>query len=338
MRRTLSYGAAINEAFTQLLAEDPRVVLIGQGLYSPWYVGSSMVELEKKFGTGRVIDCPVSENATTGIAIGAAMAGMRPVMVHPRMDFMVLATDQIVNQAAKFRYMFGGKINVPMVIRGIINRGGEQAAQHSQALQSLYMHIPGLRVVMPSTAYDAKGLLVASVREDNPVVYIDDRWLYDQVGEVPIELYPVPLGKGVIRRPGRDVTLVATSFMASVAMEAAERLSVEGIDVEVIDPRTLKPLDEGLILDSVSRTGRLVVADAAWRTCGAASEIAALAAEKAFAALVAPIQRVCLPDAPAPSSPTLERAYYPGVEEVIGAVRAVVAFDFPLRRQTRPEG
>lgn len=317
--RELEYGSAINEAFTQLLERDKSVLLIGQGLYSPWYVGSSMVELEKKFGTDRVIDTPVSENATTGMAIGAAMVGMRPVMVHPRVDFMVLATDQILNQGAKAHYMFGGAIQVPVVIRGIINRGGEQAAQHSQALQSLYMHIPGLKVVMPSTAYDAKGLLIASVYDGNPVIYLDDRWLYTRRDPVPEDFYTVPIGKGVVRRKGKDVTIVATSYMCVEALEAAQQLAAEGVGAEVIDPRTLKPLDEELIFESVAKTGRLVIADAAWRSCGAAAEIAALVAENVFQKLKAPIQRVTLAEAPAPSSSPLEQAYYPWARDVVAA-------------------
>jgi pyruvate/2-oxoglutarate/acetoin dehydrogenase E1 component len=245
-------------------------------------------------------------------------------MVHPRMDFMLLATDQIFNQAAKWHYMFGGTTNVPLVIRGIINRGGEQAAQHSQAMQAMYMNCPGLKVVMPSTPYDAKGLLVASVRDGNPVIFIDDRWLYKEVGHVPEEIYEVPLGVGAIRRRGRDVTIVSTSFMNVEALAAATQLASEGIDAEVVDPRSLKPLDEELILDSVRRTGRLVVADAAWRSCGASAEISALVAEKAFHALRAPIQRVTLPEAPAPSSRTLEAAYYPRAKDILEAVRAVM--------------
>jgi acetoin:2,6-dichlorophenolindophenol oxidoreductase subunit beta len=324
--RELDYGSAINEAFTQLLERDETVLLIGQGLYSPWYVGSSMVALEKKFGTARVIDTPVSENGVTGIAIGAAMAGMHPVVIHPRMDFMVLATDQILNQAAKAHYMFGGSINVPMVVRGIINRGGEQAAQHSQALQSYYMHIPGLKVVMPSTAYDAKGLLISSVYDGNPVIYIDDRWLYSNRDPVPEKFYTVPLGKGAVRRKGKDVTIVATSYMCVEAMAAARQLADDGVEAEVIDPRTLKPLDEDLIYSSVAKTGRLVVADAAWRSCGAAAEISALVAEHSFGDLKAPIQRVTLAEAPAPSSTPLEKAYYPWAADVVDAVRRTIDY------------
>lgn len=322
--RTLEYGAALNEAFVQLMEENPRMLIIGQGLYSPWYVGSSMVELEKRFGTARVIDCPVSENGTTGIAIGAALVGAPTVMVHPRMDFMLLATDQIFNQAAKWHYMFNGEAHVPLVIRGIINRGGEQAAQHSQAMQAMYMNVPGLRVVMPSTAYDAKGLLVASVHDGNPVVFIDDRWLYRIEGYVPEALYEVPLGVGAVRRRGVDVTVVATSYMIVEALSAGDALAAEGIEIDVIDPRTLKPLDESMILESVHRTGRLVVADAAWRSCGAAAEIAAIVADRAFRDLKAPIRRITLPEAPAPSSRSLEAAYYPKDKDIVAAVKGIM--------------
>ena len=319
--RKISYAEAIREAFAQMLDSDPRVFVIGQGLWSPWYVGASMTDMDKEFGRDRVIDSPVSENATTGAAIGAALAGMRPVVVHPRMDFMVLAADQIVNEAANWTYMFGGKVNVPLVIRPIISRGGEQGAQHSQALQAWFMHVPGIKVVMPSTPYDAKGLLIAAINDGNPILYIDDRWLYDEKGEVPEELYSVPIGQGTVRRQGSDVTVVATSYMVLEGTRAASSLEKEGIDVELIDVRSLKPLDDELIFQSVTKTGRLVIADAAWRTCGAAAEIAARVSENVFQHLKAPIGRVTLPDAPAPMSPTLEKAYYVGSKEVIAAVK-----------------
>ncbi|MBC7104781.1 MAG: alpha-ketoacid dehydrogenase subunit beta, partial [Firmicutes bacterium] len=194
--RTLSYAAAIREAHAQLLALDPRVFLIGQGVWSPWYAGTSLKDLEKEFGRYRVIDSPVSENAVTGAAIGAALAGMRPIVFHPRMDFMLLAMDPIINQAANWSYMFAGQVAVPVVIRAAINRGGEQGAQHSQALHAFFFHVPGVKVVMPSTPYDAKGLLISAVYDGNPVLYIDDRWLYGDTGEVPADLYEVPIGEG----------------------------------------------------------------------------------------------------------------------------------------------
>lgn len=323
--RLLSYAQAIREAHAQLLANDPRVFVIGQGLWSPWYAGASLQDLEKEFGRERVIDSPVSENATTGAAIGAAMVGMRPIVFHPRMDFMVLAVDPIVNQATNWSYMFGGYVNVPVVIRCVINRGGEQAAQHSQALQGLFMHIPGLKVVMPSTPYDAKGLLIAAVNDGNPVMYIDDRWLYMEGGAVPEEIYDVPIGKATVRRSGRDVTIVATSYMAGQAVKAVEVLEKRGLDPELIDLRSIKPWDRELVLSSLSKTGRLVVADAAWRTCGVAAEITAVVACEMFDALKAPVVRVCLPDVPAPMSAPLERAYYIGADEIVAAVEKVIA-------------
>lgn len=318
--RTLTYAQAIREAFAQLLKSDSRVFVIGQGLWSPWYVGSSMKDIDKEFGRERILDCPVSENATTGAGIGAAIAGMRPIVVHPRMDFMLLAVDQIVNQASNWSYMFGGQVGVPVVFRPIINRGGEQGAQHSQAMQSIFAHVPGLKVVMPATAYDAKGMLIAAVNDGNPVLYIDDRWLYAVEDEVPEEMYQSPIGKGAVRRPGQDVTIVASSYMVVEAMNAARDLAKQGVDAEVIDLRSLKPLDERLIIDSIKKTGRLVVADGAWRTCGIASEIAALAAERAFEFLKAPVIRVTLPEAPAPTSKALEQDYYIKSGQIVEAV------------------
>jgi acetoin:2,6-dichlorophenolindophenol oxidoreductase subunit beta len=322
--RILSYAQAIREAFAQLLASDPRVFVIGQGVWSPWYAGTSLCELDKEFGRDRIIDSPVSENATTAAAIGAALSGMRPIVFHPRMDFMLLAVDPIVNQAANWSYLFAGRSSVPVVIRAVINRGGEQGAQHSQALQATFAHVPGLKVVMPATAYDAKGLLIAAVRDGNPIMYIDDRWLYDETCEVPEDMYQVPIGSAVIRRRGSEVTIAATSYMASQAIKAAEKLSELEIDAEVIDLRSIKPWDKNCVFDSVRKTGCLVVADAAWKTGGFAAEVAACVAEQRFSDLKAPIRRVCLPDAPAPSSISLEKAYYIGAKEIISAVKEVM--------------
>jgi acetoin:2,6-dichlorophenolindophenol oxidoreductase subunit beta len=252
---------------------------------------------------------------------------MRPVVVHPRMDFMLYAMDPIINEAANWYYMNGGRSSVPVVFWGIINRGGEQAAQHSQSLHATFAHVPGLKVVMPATPYDAKGLLIAAIREPNPVVFIDERWLYHTEEAVPEEIYEVEIGKGIIRRSGTEVTLVAASFMAHEASKAVEQLTEEQIDVELIDLRTVKPLDRDLILDSVRKTGRLVVADGGWKTCGLAAEIAALVSESAFEFLKAPIRRVTLPDCPAPASAVLEREYYPTAEHIRMAVRWVLKKD-----------
>ena len=318
--REISYVAAINETLRQMMERDSRVLLIGQGVTSPWYVGTTTVGLIEQFGPGRVVDSPVSENGVSGVATGAALAGMRPILMHPRMDFMYYAMDQIANHAASWHYMFGGQLSVPLTIWSIINRGGEQAAQHSQALQAIFTHIPGLKVVMPGTPYDAKGLLVASIEDDNPVVYIDDRWLYNCMGPVPEEIYRVPIGKGIVSRKGRDITVASVSYMVLEAMKAAEELEKEGISVEVIDLRSLKPLDEELLLESVRKTGKLVVADGGWKTCGIGAEISALVTEKAFQYLKTPTLRVSLPDTPAPASSALERVYYRGAQDIAATV------------------
>jgi pyruvate dehydrogenase E1 component beta subunit len=271
-----------------------------------------------------VVDTPVSENAMTGAAIGAALAGMRSIVVHPRMDFMLYAIDPIINEAANWHYMNGGKLPVPSVIWGVINRGGEQGAQHSQALQAMFAHVPGLKVVMPATPYDAKGLMISAVQENNPVIFIDDRWLYNLEDVVPDKFYSVPIGKGAIRREGNDVTVVAISYLVQEALQAADALALEGINIEVIDPRTIKPLDFDLIHQSIKKTGRLIVADGGWKTCGIAAEITALAAERAFCDLKAPVVRVALPDIPAPASRTLEEVYYPRSKEICDAVKSFI--------------
>jgi len=304
---------------------DESVFLIGQGVKSPWYVGNTAQGLLERFGEDRVVDTPVSENAVTGSAVGAAIAGMWPVIVHPRIDFMLYAMDPIVNEAANWYYMNGGNACVPVVFWGIINRGGEQAAQHSQALHGLFAHIPGLKVVMPSTAYDAKGLMIASIRDDNPVVFIDDRWLYGVQDDVPEKFYEVPIGKAAVRKQGRDVTIVANSYMAYLAKRAAEKLVDKGIDAEVIDLRTIKPLDKELLIDSARKTGRLVIADGGWSSFGIAAEIEAVVFEEAFSYMKSSPVRVTLPDVPAPASASLEKAYYPTEQDIINAVLKVLS-------------
>ncbi len=322
--RSLSYALAINEALHQTMETDPSVMVIGQGITSPWYVGKTAQGLTERFGPDRVIDTPVSENGITGVAVGAALAGMKPVVVHPRMDFMLYAMDPIINQAANWNYMNGGKLSVPIVIWGIINRGGEQAAQHSQALHSLFANIPGLKVVMPSTPYDAKGLMIAAIRDPNPVVFVDERWLYGISGPVPEEIYEVKIGSGVIRRAGADVTIVTSSYMCYECLKAADILNVDNIQIEIIDLRSVKPLDEEMIYQSVKKTGRLIVVDGGWKTFGLAAEVSALVTENCFVSLKAPICRITLPDCPAPASSLLEKAYYPGPENIVEAVKKVL--------------
>jgi len=322
----LQYSAAVNEALHQMMAADDDVFVIGQGVKSPWYVGNTATGLLERFGSERIIDTPVSENAVTGAAVGAALAGMRPIVVHPRMDFMFYAFDPIINEAANWCYMCGGSASVPLVVWGIINRGGEQAAQHSQALHALFGHIPGLKVVMPSNPYDAKGLMVAAIKDENPVVFIDDRWLHGMQENVPEALYEVPIGTANVRKQGSDITLVATSYMVQLAEKAANQLEKnDGIACEVIDLRSIKPIDHQTVLNSVKKTGRLVIADAGWRTYGAAAEVIASVCEKALGYLKTSPQRVTLPDLPAPASRTLEKPYFPGHETIVGVVKEVLA-------------
>jgi pyruvate/2-oxoglutarate/acetoin dehydrogenase E1 component len=323
--RKLTYAQAIHEALDQLLAADERVFLMGQGIDSPWSFGTSTLGLMGKYGPERCFDPPTSENGTTGICIGAAMSGMRPIIMHPRMDFMYLAMDQIFNHAAPWRYMFGGKVEVPIVIRGCINRGNEQAAQHSQSPYAMYTHVPGLSVVMPASASDAKGLLVAAVRDPNPVIYVDDRWLYNEEGFVEESLYETPIGKGAVLVEGDDITVVPLGYLAPQAVKAAETLALEGISVELIDPRSIKPLDSELISKSVCKTGRLVVADPAWPTAGVASEICFQVVSQVFGALKAPPVRVTQPDIPIPASTSLETAFYRSEEHIVQAVEMLMA-------------
>jgi pyruvate dehydrogenase E1 component beta subunit len=251
---------------------------------------------------------------------------MRPVLVHMRVDFIPLSMDQLINHAAKWHYMFGGKVHVPLVVRAIVGRGWGSAAQHSQNLHALLAHAPGLKVVMPSTPYDAKGLLMASVYDGNPVMFIEHRWLYEGTGHVPLAPYRVPIGKGTVRRKGKDATIVALSHMVKLSMDAAATLEGEGIDCEVVDLRSLSPLDGAIVIDSVKKTGRLVVADTGWKSFGVGAEVSARVLEKAFKELKAPVVRVNPPDVPTPSSHVLEEAFYPGPEDIVSAVKKVLAY------------
>ena len=314
-----SYGEAIRDGFQYLLANYKEVFTIGQGLWSPWYVGNSMSNLDKEFGKERVIDTPVSEHGTTGAAIGASLCGYKPIVIHPRVDFMILATDQIVNQAAKWSHMLGGKAHPSVVIRGIINRGGQQGAQHSQALHSWFAHIPGLRVVMPATPQDARDLLIAATLSPDPVLYIDDRWCYDfkaKLGPV-VEHDLSKLGPQKLRE-GKDITLVGASHSALLCREAAETLEKSGISCDVIDLRVINPLKTEMICESVAKTGRLLVVDGSWRNCGLAAEIIASVFETVPGRMMkTKPQRITLPDAPAPTSKVLEDIYYPKAPDVV---------------------
>jgi pyruvate dehydrogenase E1 component beta subunit len=324
--RKIKYSNALNEAIIQLMRNDASVMLIGQGVKSPWYVGNTCTGLIEEFGESRVIDTPVSENAITGAAVGAALAGMKPIVVHPRADFVLYAFDPIINQAANWHYMSGGNASAPVVFWLIVNRGGEQAAQHSQALHSVFSHIPGLKVVAPSNAYDAKGIFISAVNDPDPVIFIDDRWLYGKENNVPEEMYEVPIGKAFVKKQGKDITLISSSYTAFLCEMAATELADKGIDVEFVDLCTLKPYDKETILSSVKKTGRAVIVDGSWKTFGYASEISAMISENIFKKLKAPIERVCLPDAPAPASRSLEENYYISKEKIIEAIHKVINY------------
>jgi len=320
MSRQLTYSEAIHEAQDQCMAADPSVIVMGLGVPDPMGIFGTTLGLQDKYGVKRVMDIPLSENAVTGICIGAALNGIRPILTHQRLDFALVSMEQIVNQAAKWHYMFGGQARVPMVIRMIIGRGWGQGPQHSQSLHAWFAHIPGLKVIMPTTAYQAKGMLVSAIEDNNPVISLEHRWLYGIADNVPEEMYRVPIGKVCRLREGRDVTLVSCSYMSLEALRAAEVLSTMGIEADVIDLGTLRPLDEDGILQSVRKTGTLVAIDGGGVSFGVTAEILALATEKAFDTLKQAPVRIGLPDHPAPTSPALADDYYPRDAHITAAV------------------
>jgi len=324
--RVITYAEAIREATDQCLASDPNVYVVGLGVPDPKGVFGTTLGLKEKYGP-RVMDMPTSENAMTGVAIGSAIVGMRPILTHQRIDFALVSLEQIVNQAAKWHYMFGGKARVPLVVRMVIGRGWGQGPQHSQSLQAWFAHIPGLKVVMPTMAADAKGLLISAVEDDNPVIFLEHRWLHGIKGEVPQESYNVPIGTASVLRKGRDVTVVGISYMTLEALRAAEILDECGISAEVIDLRSLRPFDAKSVIASVRRTGRLLVADTGWTTGGFAGEVVSTVVENAFDALVCAPRRICLPDIPTPTSPALAEHYYPRADHIAAAVAAMLGRD-----------
>ena len=324
--REITYAQAINEALRGSMQKDDRVVLLGEDIGCYGGVFQVTAGLQTEFGPERVIDTPISEAGFVGASVGAALTGMRPVTEIMFIDFTTCCMDMIINQMAKMHYMFGGRGKVPMVLRTNIGAGRGTAAQHSQSFHAIFMHIPGLMVVAPSTPYDAKGLMVEAIQNDNPVVFVEHRKLYIEKGPVPEEMYSIPFGQADIKRPGKDITIVATHALVQRSLNAAEQVAPEGIDVEVVDPRTLVPLDKKTIIDSVKKTGRLLVADEGHRTCGAAAEIAAMVAEEAIYYLKAPIKRVTSPDTPVPFSPPLEQAFIPDEKKLIPAIKSLMAY------------
>ncbi|HJS86097.1 MAG TPA: alpha-ketoacid dehydrogenase subunit beta [Acetobacteraceae bacterium] len=331
-----SYRQAVNEALRQEMRRDPSIVLMGEdiaggagapGEQDAWGGVLGVTKgLLAEFGRERILDTPLSESAYIGAAAGAAATGLRPVAELMFVDFFGVCFDQIFNQAAKFRYMFGGKARTPMVIRTMYGAGFRAASQHSQCLYPIFTHIPGLKVVLPSSAYEAKGLLIQAIRDDDPVIFLENKLQYDEEEEVPDEPYAIPFGEANLTREGGDVTIVAFGRMVGMANTAADRLERQGISCTVIDPRTTSPLDTGTILESVEETGRLVVVDEASPRCNMATDVSALVAQEAFGALKAPIRMVCPPHVPVPFSPTLEDAYIPSAEKIEAAVRAVMGY------------
>ena len=323
MKTKENYGSAIRSAFEYLLDNYPEVFVIGQGLWSPWYVGNTMKNLDKKYGAERIIDTPVSESAVTGFAVGASLSGSLPIVVHPRIDFMLYAMDSIVNQAAKWSHMTGGQAHPSLTIRAIINRGGEQGAQHSQSLHSWFAHIPGLRVLMPSSVQDARDMLISATLCKDPVIYIDDRWLYDQEDELD-EIIEINIDKfkPILRQKGKDITIAATSYSSLLAKEVSDNFSKEGIEVDLIDIRTLNPFEPSLIIKSVLKTKKLVVIDGGWKNSGFSSEVIASVAEKVDPSKMdrKPL-RLTLPDSPAPTSKNLEKIYYPSSDAILKKIK-----------------
>ncbi|RUT25457.1 alpha-ketoacid dehydrogenase subunit beta [Asaia sp. W19] len=332
-----SFRQAINEALRQEMRRDERVILMGEDV-AGGKGGSSGVDdawggvlgvtkgLYTEFGPDRVLDTPITEASYIGAAAGAAATGLRPVAELMFVDFVGCCLDQIMNQAAKFRYMFGGKARTPLVIRAMYGAGLSAAAQHSQALYPLFTHIPGLKVVIPSSPYEAKGLLIEAIRDDDPVIFLENKLMYDEEEEVPDEPYTIPFGEANLTREGDDVTIVAFGRMVGFANQAADKLEKQGISCTVLDPRTTSPLDTGTILDCVAETGRLVIVDESSPRCNMATDIAALVAEEGFDTLKAPIRRVTPPHTPVPFSSALEKLYMPDAEKIAAAVRSVMDY------------
>lgn len=322
--RQISYAGAVNEALAEAMRIDPSVICYGLGIDDPKGIFDTTVGLREEFGAKRVFDMPVSENAMTGVAIGASLNGVRPVMTHQRLDFFLLAMDQLVNNAATWRYMFGGQSSIPITIRLIVGRGWGQGPTHSKNLQAWFAHVPGLKVVMPTTAADAKGLLISSIFDDNPVVFLEHRWLHGQEEHVPEGDYRVPIGKARLLKEGSDVTIVSMSYMAIEALHACELLEEHGISCDLIDLRSVAPIDWNSVFASVRKTGRLLALDTGWETLSVASEIIARVSIECFDDLIAAPRRLGIPDCHTPTSPSLTKAYYRRAEHITAEVAGLV--------------
>ena len=325
--RIISYCGALNEAMAQEMGRDPNVFVYGIGVADHKRVFGSTVGLVEKFGPEKCFDTPLCEDSMTGFGLGAAINGMRPINVHIRVDFLLLAMNQLANMVSSYRYVTGGKLKVPMVIRAIIGRGWGQGFQHSKSMYSVFAHIPGLKVVLPTTPRDAKGLLISAIRDDNPVIFIEHRWLYWQEDEVLEEPFTIPLGQANILREGKDVTIVATSWMNVEALKASEILGRKGVSIEIIDPRTIAPFNDELIIKSVEKTGRCIVADNDWLNCGFSAEVAARVSEKCFGKLKSTVHRIGFAPTPCPTVRHLENAFYPGAGKIIRAVEEILEME-----------
>lgn len=325
--RKISYGKALNEAMIQEMERDQTVFVYGIGVQDHKEIFGTTEDIVKKFGPERCVETPLAEESMTGLALGAAINGLRPIQVHIRVDFLLLAMNQLVNMVSSFRYGAGGAIGAPLVIRAIVGRGWGQGFQHSKSMHATFAHIPGLKVVLPSTPADAKGLLIASIRDNDPVVFIEHRWLYWQEGEVLETPFVIPLGKGNIVREGTDLTIVATSWLTVEAVHAATILQQHGVSVEIIDPRCIVPLDKDLIIASVKKTGRCLVADNDWIYCGFAAEIAAMVSEECFGSLVSPVRRIGFAQTPCPTARHLENAFYPNAETIVRCAETMMGLD-----------
>lgn len=322
MRKTrkISYREAINEALCEEMARDKRVFVYGIDVADFKRIYGTTIGLLEKFGPNRCFSTPLAEDSLVGFGLGTAIAGLRPVNIHIRVDFLLLAMNQLANMVSSFHYGSGGKLSVPLVIRAIIGKGWGQSYQHSKSLQAFFAHLPGLKVIMPTTPQDAKGLLISAIRDDNPVIFIEHRFLYEVVDDVNDNQAPIPIGKSKILRRGKDITVVATSYMNIEAIRAAQILQKHGVEVEIIDPRTITPLDDESIIRSVKKTGHCVVADYDWVFCGFSAELAARIFEKCFGYLKSPVVRLGFAQSPCPCTRPLENYFYANAKDIIRAV------------------
>lgn len=322
--RKITYCQALNEAMSQEMARDKNVFVYGIGVPDHKGTFGSTLGLQEKFGKERCFDTPLAEDTMTGFGIGAALNGLRPIHIHGRVDFLLLAMNQLANMASSYRYAFGEKLKMPLVVRAIIGRGWGQGFQHSKSAYAVFAHIPGLKIVIPTTPRDAKGLLISAIRGNDPVIVIEHRWLYWQEGKVPEEPFAIPLGKPNILRKGKDLTIVATSWMNVEALEAAKILKRRGVSVEIIDPRTISPFNDEVIVKSVKKTGRCIVADNDWLHCGFSAEVAARISEKCFGRLKYPVQRIGFAPTPCPTARHLENEFYPSAAKIIRTVEKML--------------